>query len=495
MPTDEGERIKQRIIDERKGTRMPGRTRTRNSNPPVPRSSEEMRDYLSTPGNLRKFDGPEGLANWIDEYAAGQTDVTAQAEEMAEAQLIQMMRDGKLDPLVNRVPTGENDTSRRSNRLRGLAAKGDPNRYNRNAPGARLDGMNEFRDSSLGDIMCAILRHKDGMGTAEERRMTSKMSEAFDLVNSMGSVIPSDGGFLIPEQTRADILSLALEESIVRSRATVFPMKSLTLGVPTIDETSHATNIYGGISYSFTPESGTISASQPRFGKVKLEAGKLAFFTNIPNELMDDAPALNVWLNARLPSSYSWYEDGFFLTGSGVGEPLGVINAPARVSVDRVGSSTDTLVYEDVLAMYCRMLPRSINKAVWIVSNECIPSLYLMVVKVLNVAGDQNVGGAPVMIHTASGPAPTTLFGRPILYTEHASQLGTEGDITFADLSEYIIGDRMAITMKTSTDFRFQNDETSVRGIARVDGKPWLPSAITPRNGGDTLSAYVTLAN
>jgi hypothetical protein len=35
---------------------------------------------------------------------------------------------------------------------------------------------------------------------------------------------------------------------------------------------------------------------------------------------------------------------------------------------------------------------------------------------------------------------------------------------------------------------------TAFRVIERVDGRPWLQSAITPQNNGATLSPFVKLA-
>jgi HK97 family phage major capsid protein len=72
--------------------------------------------------------------------------------------------------------------------------------------------------------------------------------------------------------------------------------------------------------------------------------------------------------------------------------------------------------------------------------------------------------------------------------------LGDAGDVNFVDFSQYLIGDRMAMDAQVSTDYRFGNDMTAYRFIERVDGRPWMQSAVTPKNGGPTLSAYVSLA-
>ena len=49
------------------------------------------------------------------------------------------------------------------------------------------------------------------------------------------------------------------------------------------------------------------------------------------------------------------------------------------------------------------------------------------------------------------------------------------------------------MTATSSTDFKFQTDETAFKIIERVDGRPWLNSALTPKNSGSTLSPFVKL--
>jgi HK97 family phage major capsid protein len=48
------------------------------------------------------------------------------------------------------------------------------------------------------------------------------------------------GGFLVPEQFTTQLLSLALENAVVRPRAFRLPMSSLNLSLPTVVDTTHA---------------------------------------------------------------------------------------------------------------------------------------------------------------------------------------------------------------------------------------------------------------
>jgi HK97 family phage major capsid protein len=107
------------------------------------------------------------------------------------------------------------------------------------------------------------------------------------------------------------------------------------------------------------------------------------------------------------------------------------------------------------------------------------------------------VGDFPIMLNGFSGrnsSTPLNILGAPVIVTEKAGQVGARADISFVDFGMYLLGDRQAMSARESEEFKFKNDVTAFRVIERVDGRPWLLSAITPYNGGDTLSPFVTLA-
>jgi len=186
----------------------------------------------------------------------------------------------------------------------------------------------------------------------------------------------------------------------------------------------------------------------------------------------------------------SYFEDDAFINGIGGGQPLGILNADALVSVAKeTGQAATTLTVENVVKMYSRMMPRSIANSVWIMHPDVQPQLFTMSLSV-------GTGGAP-MYFPAGGlggsPVPT-LMGRPVVLSEKAQTLGTAGDIYLVDLSYYLIGDRQSLEIASSPHVRFNTDETDLRFIQRVDGRPWIDSALTPRNGSNTLSPFVALA-
>lgn len=347
------------------------------------------------------------------------------------------------------------------------------------APGAKVDAL--------------FNSHADFLKTAWYRNSSPEAVQAQEQMrgirNSYGSTIPADGGFLIPETLRANLLQVAMETAIVRPRATVIPMDSLRVPFPTIDETTHAGSVYGGMVGYWTEEAGALSETEAKFGRVVLEAKKLTGYSEVPNELFNDSiVSFQAFLNQVWPQAIAFFEDLAFFSGTGVGEPLGFLKAPAAVSVAKEsGQTADTIVWENIVKMFARMLPSSLGKAVWVAHVDTFPELATMALSV-------GTGGGPIWLNNGVEGPPMTILGRPVIFTEKAETLGDAGDLNFVDFSYYLLGDRQAMSMETSPHYKFANDKTAVRIIERVDGRPWLQSAITPAKGSNTLSAYVKIA-
>lgn len=352
--------------------------------------------------------------------------------------------------------------------------------HNPEAFGAKLDGT--FR--SLGDFGTTIDVKNVTTGG---RRDPAKFAKLMEISNAYSSSDPASAGFLVPEEFRSDIMGMVLEMAIVRPRATVIPMGSPTVSLPFVDETTHVGSVYGGMVFSWTAEGGTISPTEAKFGRVRLEANKLVGGARVPNELMADAPALTGWLNRTVPQGLAFYEDLAFLTGDGGMQPLGVFNSPATVSVAKeTNQDAASILVDNIFKMYSRMLPSSLGSAVWVVNQSTLPQLLSLSIAV-------GTGGAPVMLVNIQSSPNLTILGRPVIVTEKAAAVGTVNDINFIDFGYYLIGDRQSITMESSTDSRFMSDETEIKVIERADGRPWVQSALTPLNG-DTVSPFVSLA-
>jgi HK97 family phage major capsid protein len=451
----------------------------------IPRTSDELAEMIADRVQAAKiFKDADSTVAFINAYAEkvqGEgTDLNRLVAEETQRQLASYLKDKGVDgdnadriKRLNLNPQAKADGKRNF-----LASYGRGAAHNPNAPGAALDA--KFHTAT--DYFKAIW-HRNSAPEAAALRA--------EIMNAASSSSPADGGFLVPEILRSQLLEIALEMAVVRSRATVVPMDSARVPFPTIDVTSNATSVYGGMIAYWAEESAMLTDANPKFARVELDAKKLTGMSVVPNELLQDSIISFSALIERLwPLALAFEEDSKFMVGTGTGEPLGFIGAGNSASVAVAaegGQPASTIVYENIVNMYARMLPSSLNSAVWLISPDTIPQLYTMALSV-------GTGGNSVFIVNASGPGPMTLFGRPIVVTEKVNRLGQRGDIVFADLSYYLVGDRQAMSADSSTDYRFGQDQTTFRIIQRVDGRPWIQSAITPKNGGNSLTPFVELA-
>jgi len=106
-------------------------------------------------------------------------------------------------------------------------------------------------------------------------------------------------------------------------------------------------------------------------------------------------------------------------------------------------------------------------------------------------------GGVPVYMPAgmASASPYGTLMGKPVNVTEHASALSAVGDISFCDLSQYLIIEKGGVDQTSSIHVRFLNDETVLRFVIRIDGLPmWNAPLLAADGSGTTYSPFITLA-
>jgi len=472
----------------------------------VPTDSAGLHELLADEKRLKAIFSQDAMASgttkdFLDKYAADYVkrngDYQDELNERVQKTVMDLLRVGgsKRGPKLG-ASLGENGPQLTLDGT-AIVSKGRGTVYNKTSMGANLERAfkpNE-RLNSVGEYCKAIYELRNPSTRPGRDELISKLANVQQFQNSFSSEEPGAGGFLIPEIMRSELLQLALEDTIVRRNATVIPMSTLRVPIPTVDDTSHVSSLFGGVQFYWTEEAGQLTESTAKFGKVVLDAKKLTGFFKVPAELLDDAPAFSGWFDTRIPAGLAWAEDVAFMTSTGVGEPEGFINSPASVVVAaRSGQDTGTIIWENIVDMYARMLPTSVKNAVWICAIDTFPQLATMALSV-------GTGGGPVWIGNFAGGQggmdmpPVTLLGRPVIFTEKVPKLGTTGDINFVDLSYYLIGDRQAVSVDSSEHFLFQNNQVAYRIIERVDGRPWLQSPLTPHNGSsNTLSAFVQLA-
>jgi HK97 family phage major capsid protein len=101
--------------------------------------------------------------------------------------------------------------------------------------------------------------------------------------------------------------------------------------------------------------------------------------------------------------------------------------------------------------------------------------------------------GSPALVYPAESPY-GYLFGRPVLVTEAAQNIGTPGDIALVDPLGILTVTREGIVREDiSMHVWWDLDLSAFRFVVRIGAVPWWSSTVTQRNGGVTVSSAVVL--
>jgi len=303
----------------------------------------------------------------------------------------------------------------------------------------------------------------------------------------------SQGGYLIPPEYAAAMHQVQIQDSVVRPRSMYFPMGTNRIGINALVDNTHSGSIFGGITLIRPGETEQKTSTKPTFRQVWLTLHKLVGLVGVSDEMMEDSPqSIPTLLTSVFGRAVAWQEDNDFIRGTGVGQPQGILGSACLITqAIRPLQPAATIWAGNIVDMWSRLHPRSMNNAVWLCNASCLPQLYEMGIAV-------GTGGSVVFTPQGglSGSPYASLMGRPLIVSEHCSALGTVGDIILADFSQYAIGGKSASgapVMASSAHIYFDFDITAFRFVLRYDGQPLWNSPLTPAHG-NTSGPFVVLA-
>ena len=343
------------------------------------------------------------------------------------------------------------------------------------------DKTEEKRFTSFGEQLLAAYRAAAPGGKVDERLSTRAAS-------GLNETTPSDGGFLVQQDFVTELLKRTYETGILASKVKKIPISTNANGlkINAIDEDSRANGSrWGGVQTYWEGEADELAGSKPKFRQMELSLKKLTGLCYATDELLQDAAALEAVIRQAFAEEFGFKIDDSILTGTGEGEPLGILNSGAVVKVDKEKDQTDIITVENLIKMWNRLWSRSRSSAVWYINQELEPYLYTL-----------KLGDKPVYVPAGglSEKPYGTLFGRPVVPLEQCSAAGEIGDIILADVGQYLLIDKGGVKAASSIHVRFLYDENVFRFIYRVDGKPIWNKPLAPYKGSASVSPFVTLA-
>lgn len=311
--------------------------------------------------------------------------------------------------------------------------------------------------------------------------------------------VGADGGFAVPPEWRSQIMDLVMGEDALLSKTDQQVASSNSITFP-VDETT-AWQTTGGILAYWDSEASTMTQSKPLLKDVTIKLGRVTCLVPVTEELLEDAPAMGNYVATKAGEKISFKINDAIVNGTGVGQPLGILNAPATVSVAKETSQTaTTFKAENAVKMMARLPSASFSRAVWLINQDVLPEILKAGFAITTPSGTAAGAGAlylaPGQLSGGLQAAPYgLLLGRPIVVTEACATLGTVGDVILADLSKYLTVTKSGgVRSDVSMHLWFDQNTTAFRFVMRMNGQPWLSAPITRKNGTNTLSHFVTAA-
>lgn len=337
---------------------------------------------------------------------------------------------------------------------------------------------------SFGDFLLAI-RRKD------HKRLTAVYGSRMDVgdeTKALGEDSGTGGGYLVPQEYSNQIIQMSAMNNQVVSRVTTIPVNVQAGTYPSLDQyvapTAGVGNtaFAGGVTSAVTAEAGTLTATEPGFEMLQWRVHKVGGYTQVSNELISDSPqAIEALLSTLFAVAVGARNERNILRGTGVGEPLGILNSTAIVNVTPGTNSTFTWV--DVAAMHSRFKPLS-GTPIWLIHPGVWPDILTMEI---------GTAGAAAWMANMQAAAGNVINGYQIVQSEHLPQDDNSGDVILADLSAYAFFRRSGLSIAFSEHVAFTTDQGTWRFTERNDGMPWVryPITLADPQGSYTVSPFV----
>lgn len=328
------------------------------------------------------------------------------------------------------------------------------------------------------------LSHAKSVGVPFEFRNENRA------VLGMSESVASDGGYMVLPEYAMKIIDRIYSNDLW-SRTDNYNVVGNNMTFLANAETSRATGSrHGGLRGYWINEGGSITSSKPTLREISIKLMKLGVVVYLTDDLLKDGgAALEQYVARKAAEEFNFMIGDSLINGTGVGQPLGVLNSPSLISVAKEGGQlAATLQTENVEKIYNRFYAPNIGGLEWYHNQDILSQLNLMTLGI-------GIAGVPTYLPPGGASAAPfgMLKGRPIKPTEFNATLGTQGDIIAADLGQMLSISKGGVVQAVSLELQFLTDQVAIRFIMRLNATPWESAPITPFKGSNTQSSFVTL--
>lgn len=294
----------------------------------------------------------------------------------------------------------------------------------------------ERGDGKVADLVLASTSPLYGDAFAKMIRAQGQMAalstEEQGAIARAMSLTDTAGGFLIPFQLDPSV--------IITANGSFNQVRQIARVVTATGDTWNGITS-AGVTASWDAEAAQVSDDSPTIAQPAIPIVKGSAFVQSSYEVAADAPTLANEIATMVAFEKDRLESVAFVTGSGSGEPTGIITALTGGSSVVASLATDTLAIADVYATDAALPARFAANGSWLAHRAIYNKL-----RQLDTAGGNALWG-----QLADGRKPD-LLGRPDYVAE-----AMDGSITaladnlcllFGDFQNFVIADRAGASMR-----------------------------------------------
>ena len=278
----------------------------------------------------------------------------------------------------------------------------------------------------------------------------------------------SEGGHAVPIDWQHQILQAAGARAGLRQRVTTIPTSRDAVEWPTIEgaDDIHAS----AVRRTWVDEQPAEGAAdtEPSFGAIRIPVHTAMLTTKASRNLVEDSavPFTDI-LAGLFADEVRLSDEQVFLSGDGVGKPLGLLNTPNIPSVNTGDAAAITA--DGLLDLFYGLPAQYRDAAVFVMSSATEDG-----VRKLKDANNQYlwVGGFAT--------APETLLGHSVISSEFMPAVAAAATpIVFGDFSRYIVVDRVGFAVqRIDGDQQLaEKNQIGFVGRQRVGGRVTQPRA------------------
>ncbi|MFD5294779.1 phage major capsid protein [Streptomyces mutabilis] len=248
------------------------------------------------------------------------------------------------------------------------------------------------------------------------------------------SLTDTAGGYLVPFQLDPTVIITAngSRNQIREAARTVVATGDVWNGVSS-----------GAVAWSWDAEASEVSDDAPSFAQPSIPVYKAQGFVPISIEALEDEANVTQEVARLLSFGRDVLEASAFVSGTGVGQPTGIVTALTGTASVVTPTTAETFAAADIYKLDGALPARYRTGASWLANRG-----------IYNLIRQFDTNGGAQMWERIGADVPPQLLGRPALEAEDMdasfdpAAAGDNNLVVYGDFSNYVIADRVGMTVE-----------------------------------------------